>query len=648
MSSQPIWKPSAERIDRSRMTDYMRYVNASWNRSFESYHELYDWSITEIADFWASIWDYSKIVHSHTYKSVLKGAGMLGAKWFDGARLNFAENLLRYRDDRTAIVYRNETDEPVRLTFDELYFRVARCAQGLKNLGVTEGDRVAGYITNRPETIIAMLAAAGLGAVWSSCSPDFGFKGVFDRFGQIEPKVLFTVDGYSYNGKRFSPLDRVRKLVEDIPSIDHVVVVGDHSDAEHEPIDKAVSFSSLIDNDAVEVSFAQLPFDHPVYIMYSSGTTGLPKCMVHGAGGTLLQHFKEHALHTDLSRDDVITYFTTCGWMMWNWLVSALQIGTTVLLYDGSPSYPDNGVLWRTIEEVHITVFGTSPKFLSVCQNSGIKPGSENDMSSLRAILSTGSPLSVENFRWVYSDVKADVQLSSISGGTDLISCFMLGNPILPVYPGEIQCRGLGMKVETYDDDGRPIVDQVGELVCTAPFVSMPVYFWNDPGGEKYRAAYFERFPGVWRHGDYIKITPHGGVVVYGRSDATLNPGGVRIGTAEIYAPVESMDEIEECIVIEQKRGSDSRIVLFVVPAEGIVLTEQLAEKIKGRIREQASPRHVPALVLPIEEVPRTLNGKKVEMAVTRVVHGQPVPNRDALANPEALDQFADIPELRD
>ncbi len=648
MSSQPIWKPTPERIEKSRLTDYRRHISSGRSHRYETYPELYDWSITEIENFWASIWEYSDIVHSRAYESVLKGSGMLDIRWFDGARLNFAENLLRYRDDRTAIIYRNETDEPTRLTFRELYLQVARCARGLKNLGVGAGDRVVGYITNRPETIIAMLAATSLGAVWSSCSPDFGFKGVYDRFGQIEPKVLFTVSEYSYHGKHFSPLDRVHKLTEDIPSIEHVVIVASRSNAPFESIEKAMSFSLLIDNNAANLAFAQLPFDHPVYIMYSSGTTGLPKCMVHGAGGTLLQHFKEHALHTDLTRDDVITYFTTCGWMMWNWLVSALQIGATVLLYDGSPSYPDANVLWRTIEEEQITVFGTSPKFLSVCENAGVMPAVERDVSSLRTILSTGSPLSVENFRWVYDDVKSDVQLSSISGGTDLISCFMLGNPILPVYPGEIQCRGLGMKVETYDDNGHAVIDRVGELVCTAPFVSMPVYFWNDPDGKKYRAAYFDHFPGVWRHGDYIKITPHGGVIVYGRSDATLNPGGVRIGTAEIYGPVESMDEIEECIVIEQKRDDDSRIVLFVVPAEGIEFTESLADKIKRRIREQASPRHVPALVVPITEVPRTMNGKKVEMAVTRVVHGRTVPNREALANPDALDQFVDIAELRD
>lgn len=645
--TEPLWKPSVERIAATRLTQYTQMVEKQYGQSFASYEDLYRWSVEHVDDFWQSIWNLSGVIHSKPYTTVLSGFEMFGSKWFRGARLNFAENLLRYRDDRTAIILQSENQPARRISYKELCEQVAACAQGLISLGIKSGDRVAGYITNIPEAIIAMLAATSIGAIWSSGSPDFGFKGAYDRFGQIAPRLLVTVDSYLYNGHEYSPLDKVARLVEHIPEIEHVVVVQSGRSGRHVDIGNAMTWDSLLSGGGGEVAFEQLPFDHPVYIMYSSGTTGAPKCIVHGAGGTLLQHYKEHVLHTDLRREDVITYFTTCGWMMWNWLVSALQVGATVYLYDGSPAYPNIHSLWKVIEREKITVLGTSPKFLSSCQNAGLEPGKEHDLSTLRAILSTGAPLSVDNFEWVYRSVKADLQLSSISGGTDIISCFMLGNPNLPVYPGEIQSRGLGMKVETYDDDGKSVVDQVGELVCTAPFVSMPVRFWNDPDHKKYRSAYFETYQGVWRHGDYIKITPRGGVIVYGRSDATLNPGGVRIGTAEIYGPVEILEEVEDSLVIEQKIGNMGRIVLFVVLTKGNKLTDALKEKIKTAVRSQQTPRHVPSVIVQIEEVPRTINGKKVELAVTQVVHGQAVPNREALINPEALDQFVDHPALR-
>ncbi len=643
---EPLWTPSSDRVANTQLTAYTHLLNKQFGLSLASPQELYQWSVDNIDTFWESMWEFSRLVHSRKYDSVRTGVEMFGTKWFEGARLNFAENLLRYRDDRTALIGQSEDGTSSQITYGDLYRRVACCAEGLKRLGVRKGDRVAGYITNIPEAIIAMLATTSIGAIWSSTSPDFGFKGVFDRFGQIKPKVLFTINSYQYNGRQFSALERINQLTREIPEIEKVVLIRSRDQRSISAVENAMTWEELLDSDATEIEFEQAPFDHPVYIMYSSGTTGIPKCIVHGAGGTLLQHYKEHVLHTDLRREDVITYFTTCGWMMWNWLVSALQVGSAIFLYDGSPSHPNLHVLWEAIEGEGISVFGTSPKFLSSCQNMGLEPGTDHDLSSLRAILSTGAPLSRDNFAWVYSDVKSDLQLSSISGGTDIISCFMLGNPNLPVYSGEIQCRGLGMKVETYNDKGESVVDEVGELVCTAPFVSMPVHFWNDPDGRKYHAAYFEDFQGVWRHGDYIKITPRGGVIVYGRSDATLNPGGVRIGTAEIYAPVEAMEEIEDSLVIEYKPNGDSRIVLFVVPSAGVALTDELRDKIRATIREQQTPRHVPAVILPITAVPHTLNGKKVEMAVARIMHGLDVPNRDALANPESLDQFRELREL--
>jgi len=647
--TQPLWTPSPDRAARTHLSRFTQFVNREHGLNLSGYDALYEWSIASIPAFWESVWKFADILHSEPYRAVLENPAMPGGTWFRGARLNFAENLLRYRDERTALVFVREGGEIAEtVTYAELYGMVARLARFLSEAGVGPGDRVAGFLPNRIEAVVAMLAATSLGAIWSSCSPDFGFKGVMDRFGQIEPKVLVTADGYFYNGKAFDSLARVAQVVREIGSIERVVVVpfvNDRPDLSSIP--KAIPWAQALDNGAREIAFAQLPFDHPVYIMYSSGTTGVPKCIVHGAGGTLLQHAKELILHTDLTREDVIFYFTTCGWMMWNWLVSSLYTGAAVVLFDGSPSHPDASALWKMAQDAKVTVFGTSAKFISMCEKAGVRPGADFDLSRVRAVLSTGSPLAAESFQWVYREVKADLQLASIAGGTDIISCFMLGSPVDPVYPGEIQKRGLGMKVEAWTDDGKPVVGEKGELVCTAPFPSMPIGFWKDPGNEKYLDAYFRFFPGVWRHGDYIEVTPRGGVIVYGRSDATLNPAGVRIGTAEIYRVVEGLDEVVDSLVVGQDWDNDVRVLLFVVLRPGMRLDEALVRKIKDQIRRNATPRHVPAKVLQIADVPRTLNGKKVEIAVSKILRNEEVKNRDALANPEALELYRDLPELR-
>jgi acetoacetyl-CoA synthetase len=646
--TQPLWTPTKERIKRTNLTRFIAFVNREYDLELADYDDLYAWSIRRIPDFWEALWSFVGIRASRPFDAVLENPVMPGARWFRGARLNFAENLLRFRDERTALVAVREGGKVAqRVSYAELFRRVAKLAGFLREAGVSAGDRVAGFVPNSAESVIAMLAATSLGAAWSSCSPDFGFKGVMDRFGQIEPKILFTADGYRWNGKAIDSLERAAEVVRATPSIERVVVIPF---LDRKPdlslVPDAVSWDEALSNEAEASDFVQLPFDHPAYILYSSGTTGPPKCMVHGAGGTLLQHSKELLLHTDLQREDVLFYFTTCGWMMWNWLVSALFAGSTVVLYDGSPAFPDAGALWRMAEELGVTVFGTSARFIDLCRKEGVRPGAQNDLCRLRAVLSTGSPLSSEGFEWIYREVKEDLQLASISGGTDLVSCFMLGSPIDPVYAGEIQKRGLGMKVEAWSEEGKPLIGEKGELVCTAPFPSMPVSFWNDPDGRKYREAYFEDFPGVWRHGDYIEITPRGGVIVHGRSDATLNPGGVRIGTAEIYRIVEEFGEIADSLVVGQRWEGDVRVVLFVVPREGGVLDEELKGQISEAIRREASPRHVPAKIVAVPAVPYTLNGKKVEIAATRVIHGEEVRNRDALSNPEALDFYRDLEEL--
>ncbi len=649
--SKPIWKPSKEKVQNSNLTKFIRKIEIGLNIKFENYYEFYQWSVENIEQFWELIWKEAQIIHSENYKRILDHHKMPGARWFIGSELNFAENLLRHRDDHTAIISISENQKVRRLTYKELYAKVTKLAFSLRKMGIEKGDRIAGFVTNIPEAIIAMLATTSIGALWSSCSPDFGIKGVLDRFGQIEPKVLFAIEEYSYNGKDINCREKIDQIQSNISSIRHLVLIPkskNGSDTNSKQISSLVDsnplyFNELLANTSTELLFEQLPFDHPVYIMYSSGTTGVPKCIVHGAGGTLLQHFKELALHTNLKREDVITYYTTCGWMMWNWLVSSLMVGATILLYDGNPAYPDINIIWKLIDDEKISIFGTSPKYLSSCEKVGLIPKNKFRLSSLNTILSTGSPLSVENFNYVYNNVKSDLQLSSISGGTDIISCFMLGNPILPVYSGEIQCRGLGMKVEAFDENGNSIVEEKGELVCSAPFPSMPVYFWNDPKGDKYSSAYFEHFPGIWRHGDFIKITEHGGIVVYGRSDATLNPGGVRIGTAEIYRIVENIEFVLDSIVVGQQWKNDVRIILFVVVRDQEVLSKEMIDFIKNKIRENATPRHVPAIIIQVNEIPRTISGKKVELAVTNIVNDEAVKNQDALSNPESLLQFKEI-----
>jgi acetoacetyl-CoA synthetase len=632
------------------MTAFMQLARVQWKADISNYAALYRWSVEHPGCFWQSLWSFAQVKATHQADVVVKhGERMPGAQWFPAAQLNFAENLLRERDDAVAIVFWGEDKVRRTLTHRTLYDEVSQLARALCAEGVVAGDRVVGYLPNMPETIIAMLATASIGAIWSSCSPDFGTQGVLDRFGQIEPKVLFGADGYYYNGQAYDSLTKLADIVAGLPSLERVVVVPYLSSRpsvfgiEHGIVygDYVAAYSSG------EIDFAQLPFNHPLYIMYSSGTTGVPKCIVHGAGGTLIQHLKEHQLHVDIKTGDRLFYFTTCGWMMWNWLVSGLASGATVMLYDGSPFYPDGNVLFDFADAEGMTVFGASAKYIDAVNKAGLEPLRTHKLNSLRTILSTGSPLVPESFDFVYEKVKDDVCLSSISGGTDIISCFVLGNPILPVWRGEIQCRGLGMRVEVYNEQGKAIVGEKGELVCTAPFPSMPVAFWNDPSGEKYRAAYFERFPGVWCHGDYVQLTEHDGIIIYGRSDAILNPGGVRIGTAEIYRQAEQLDEVIESLVIGQQWQGDVRVILFVRLRDGLILDDTLINKIKQQIRRNATPRHVPAKIIQVADIPRTKSGKIVELAVRNVVHGELVKNKEALANPEALDLFADLPELR-
>jgi acetoacetyl-CoA synthetase len=647
----PLWTPSAERVARANLTAFMAAVEAEWRVRVPDYAALHRWSVEAPEQFWSSVWDFCGIVaETRGDRVALHLERMPGAVWFPEARLNFAENLLRRRDDSPALIFEGEDRVRRTLSHAQLYDAVSRLREALREWGVASGDRVAGFLPTLPDAVVALLATTSLGAIWSSCSPDFGVRGVVDRFGQIAPKILFSADGYFYNGKTHDCLGRLAEIGSEISSIERVVVIPyTRESRELGGIPGAVTFEeALARHPAGEIAYERFPFDHPLYVMYSSGTTGPPKCIVHGAGGTLIQHLKEHQLHADVKPGDRLFYFTTCGWMMWNWLVSGLASGATLLLYDGSPFHPDGNVLFDFADREGMNVFGTSAKFIDSVAKAGLEPARTHDLASLRAMLSTGSPLSPESFDFVYAAIKRDLCLSSISGGTDIVSCFVGGNPIAPVWRGEIQAPGLGMKVEVFDEAGRSVRGQKGELVCTRPFPAMPVGFWNDADGSRYRAAYFEKYPGVWSHGDFAELTEHGGVVIYGRSDAVLNPGGVRIGTAEIYRQVEQLDEVMEGLVIGQEWEGDVRVVLFVRLRDGCELDDALVERIRDRVRRNTTPRHVPARVVQVADIPRTKSGKIVELAVRSVVHGQPVANREALANPESLDLYIDIPDLRD
>ena len=646
----PLWTPSPQTIADSNLTAFARHVEKAWNVTLPDYWALLDWSRANQEAFFQSVWDFGGVIAETRGDRVLIDADkMPGAQWFPDAKLNFAENLLRRRDDAPALIFQGEQGDRRVLSFADLYNRVSQLAQALRADGVVAGDRVVGFMPNMPETIVAMLAAVSIGATWSSCSPDFGIKGVMDRFGQIEPTVLFTADGYYYAGKRHDSLNRIGEIAAQLPSLRRLVVVPYATPTpDIANLPRGVLFDDyLAPHTPGDIDFAQLPFNHPLYIMYSSGTTGVPKCIVHGAGGTLLQHLKEHVLHTDLRKGDRFFYFTTCGWMMWNWLASGLAVGATLVLYDGSPFEPDANALWSLAEREQVDVFGASAKFYDACNKAEIAPIKTHDLSRVRTILSTGSPLAPASFDFVYRSVKQDVRLSSVSGGTDLLGCFAAGATVLPVYRGEIQSRVLGMSVEIFNDDGQPVQGEKGELVCTKPFPSMPIGFWNDPGDAKYRSAYFEVFPNIWTHGDYCELTDRGGFVIYGRSDAVLNPGGVRIGTAEIYRQVEQMAEIEEGLCIGQSWDNDVRVVLFVRLRDGVTLDDALRDKIKANIRANATPRHVPAKIIAVADIPRTISGKITELAVRDIVHGRAVKNMDALANPEVLKLFEDIPDLR-
>jgi acetoacetyl-CoA synthetase len=647
---EPIWRPSAERVAAAEITRFAASVEKVWRVDAGDYQSLHRWSVEHPEQFWDALWGFAGIIADSKGEVVLEDAErMPGARWFPGAWLNYAENLLRRRDDAVAIEFRGEDQVRRSLSYAALYDAVAVLAQALADAGISRGDRVAGYLPNMPEAIIAMLAATSLGAVWSSCSPDFGVRGVVDRFGQIAPKVLFSADGYFYNGKKHDCLARVADILKELPDVERVIVVPyTNATPDIQQVPKAVALAVFTAGYTPrDIAFERLPFDHPLFIMYSSGTTGVPKCMVHGAGGTLIQHLKEHQLQSDIRNGDRLMFFTTCGWMMWNWLASALASGATLLLYDGAPFYPDGNALFDFADDTGMTHFGTSAKFIDALKKAGLKPAESHSLVSLRSMLSTGSPLAPESFDFVYEHIKSDICLSSITGGTDIISCFALGNPALPVYRGEIQCIGLGMDVAAFDDDGNAVVGTKGELVCRRPFPSMPVGFWDDPDGAKYQAAYFEKYPGVWCHGDYVTLTQNGGMIVYGRSDAILNPGGVRIGTAEIYRQVEQLSEVLEGLVIGQDWDDDVRVVLFVVLRNGLSLDDGLRARIKDQIRRNTTPRHVPAKIVQVSDIPRTKNGKIVEIAVRDVVHGKDVKNKDALANPEALNLYRNIAELQ-
>ena len=644
--SKLLWEPTEERKKNANITRFIDFVNKRYKQSFGSYKELYDWSVDRIPDFWASVWDFVEVKSSKGYETVVDDVTkMPGAKWFTGARLNFAENMLRYRDEKTAFIFKGETQKSVSMSYAELYDSVARLAESLRKMGIKPGDRVAGYMPNMIETAVAMLAATSIGAVWASCATDIGSGAAIDRFGQIEPRVLFTVDGYFYKGKPFNSLDNAAAIVKGVPSIEKVVVARyreEKPDISHIP--NSLYYEDFLSRGTPEIQFEQLPADHPLFIMFSSGTTGKPKCMVQGAAGILVNQLKELIIQTDLKRDDVHFFITTCSWMMWNWMLASLATGNTIILYDGNPTYPGPGAVWQLIQDEKVTMFGCSASYINYLRSENLKPGNDYDLSSLKEIWQTGSPLSAEGFEYVYREIKKDLHFNSSSGGTDINGCFFTGSPIQPVYAGELQGPGLGMKVKAYDEKGRPIFDREGELVCEAAAPPMPLHFWNDPDGKRYRDAYFGVYPGVWRHGDYIVFHGDtGGATFYGRSDAVLKPSGVRIGTAEIYNVMEGLPEVADSLAIGQSWQGDQRVLLFVRLAEGHNLTTDLETKIKKNLREKASPRHVPAKIFAVPDIPYTTSMKKVESAVTNIIHGRPVTNKGALSNPESLDYYEEL-----
>ena len=641
-----LWEPKAPQV--TQLHDFRIAVGEAYGVDVSDSSLLHAWSVDEPASFWLTLWKFADVLGDQGDKVVDDLDKMPGASWFPGARLSFSENLLRRNDEGVALVFCNEAGRLRELSYKELNAQVSLVSQALRRAGLKAGDRVGAYLPNMPESIVYMLASNAIGATWSSCSPDFGANGVLDRFGQIEPTILVTTDGYLYNGKTFSMQEKVAEVLAGLPSVERTVVVP-YQGAGSLDVRAALTHAEFVEGfDSGPIEFERLSFDHPLYILYSSGTTGKPKCIVHGAGGTLLQHLKEHRLHLDLRPDERLFYFTTCGWMMWNWLVSGLAIGATLVLYDGSPSAPSLEVLFDMVDREQVNVFGTSAKFIDALAKAGLRPRETHKLDTVRAILSTGSPLAPQSFDFVYEHVKKDVQLASISGGTDIVSCFVLGDPTLPVRRGQIQAKGLGMDVQVWDDEGKRLIDEQGELVCCTPFVSMPVGFWGDEDGSRYKAAYFERFPGVWCHGDFTSETEHGGFVITGRSDATLNPGGVRIGTAEIYRQVERLDEVLESVVIGQPWESDVRVVLFVVLREGLTLNESLVQKIRKEIRANASPRHVPAKIVQVPAIPRTRSGKISELTVKRAVCGETIKNLEALANLEAIEHYRNRSELGD
>ena len=644
---EPLWRPTEDRIKHANMTRFIEFVNRQYNKQFAGYFDLYDWSISDIPDFWASVWDFVEVKASKKYEKVVEDLNTFpGTKWFPGAELNFAENLLRYRDKKVAFVFKCETKEPVALTYDDLYTSVARLANALREQGVKRGDRVVAYMPNMTETALAMLAATSIGATFASCGSELGRQAVIDRFSQIEPKVLFTVDGYLYKNKPFDMRSDVKDVVESVPSIEKVIVVSYVSERpDITAIPRAILYKDFVAGaKGDEILFEQVPFDHPLYIMFSSGTTGKPKCMVQGVGGILINHMKELILHTDLKREDTILYMTAPSWMMWNWLVSSLAVGATIVLFDGNPGYPDLGTMWKLVDDEKITVFGTSATYINMLKSQGFRPKELCGLTSLKEICQTGSPLSADGFEYVYQAIKEDVHFHSISGGTDINGCFAAGSPTIPVYAGQLQAPALGMKIKAYDDQGNPIYDKQGELVCEAPAPPMPLYFWNDPKLTKYRDAYFSIYPNIWRHGDYVEIySDTHGITFFGRSDAILKPSGVRIGTAEIYNIVEEFAEVADSVAIGQNWDNDQRVLLFIKLSPGTAMTDDLRDRIKKALRDKASPRHVPTMILEVPDIPYTFNMKKVESAITNIINGRAVTNRDALANPQSLDYFESI-----